>query len=80
MIWAAAFALLALLPLFGGDYLLQIGSFVAIQSIAVIGLGLLTGFAGRISLAQGALLGIGGDGAKGASAPRVGEHDMQQQH
>ena len=59
MIWAAAFAAFALLPLVGSDYLLQIGSFVAIQSIAVIGLGLLTGFAGRISLAQGALLGIG---------------------
>jgi branched-chain amino acid transport system permease protein len=59
MIWAAAFALFALLPLVGGDYLLQIGSFVAIQSIAVIGLGILTGFAGRISLAQGALYGIG---------------------
>jgi branched-chain amino acid transport system permease protein len=59
MIWVAAFILFALLPLFGGDYLLQIGSFVAIQSIAVIGLGLLTGFAGRISLAQGALVGIG---------------------
>ena len=59
MIWAAAFAAFALLPLAGSDYLLQIGSFVAIQSIAVIGLGLLTGFAGRISLAQGALLGIG---------------------
>jgi branched-chain amino acid transport system permease protein len=59
MLWAAAFAAAALLPLFGGDYLLQIGGFVAIQSIAVIGLGLLTGFAGRISLAQGALYGIG---------------------
>jgi branched-chain amino acid transport system permease protein len=59
MIWFGAFVLCALLPLFGGDYLLQIGSFVAIQSIAVIGLGLLTGFAGRISLAQGALVGIG---------------------
>jgi branched-chain amino acid transport system permease protein len=59
MIWAVVFALFALLPLVGGDYLLQIGSFVAIQSIAVIGLGLLTGFAGRISLAQGALMGIG---------------------
>lgn len=53
------FALCALLPLAGGDYLLQIGSFVAIQSIAVTGLGLLTGFAGRISLAQGGLYGIG---------------------
>jgi ABC-type branched-subunit amino acid transport system permease subunit len=59
MPWIAAFAAAATLPLFGSDYLLQIGGFVAIQSIAVIGLGLLTGFAGRISLAQGALYGIG---------------------
>lgn len=59
MIWVGAFVLFALLPLAGSDYLLQIGSFVAIQSIAVIGLGLMTGFAGRISLAQGALIGIG---------------------
>jgi branched-chain amino acid transport system permease protein len=59
MLWAAAFAAAAVLPLFGSDYLLQIGGFVAIQSIAVMGLGLLTGFAGRISLAQGALYGIG---------------------
>jgi branched-chain amino acid transport system permease protein len=59
MLWTAAFALAAFLPLAASDYLLQIGGFVAIQSIAVIGLGLLTGFAGRISLAQGALYGIG---------------------
>jgi branched-chain amino acid transport system permease protein len=59
MIWIVAFSVFALLPVVGGDYLLEIGSFVAIQSIAVIGLGLLTGFAGRISLAQGALMGIG---------------------
>ncbi|HET6605803.1 MAG TPA: branched-chain amino acid ABC transporter permease [Rhodopila sp.] len=59
MIRLLAFALAALLPLFGSDYLLEIGSFVAIQSISVIGLGFLTGFAGRISLAQGGLYGIG---------------------
>ena len=49
MIRLLAFVLAALLPLFGSDYLLEIGSFVAIQSISVIGLGFLTGFAGRIS-------------------------------
>jgi branched-chain amino acid transport system permease protein len=59
MIRPLLFALAALLPLFGSDYLLEIGSFVAIQSISVIGLGILTGFAGRISLAQGGLYGIG---------------------
>lgn len=59
MIRPLAFAIAALLPLYGSDYLLQIGSFVVIQSISVIGLGFLTGFAGRISLAQGGLYGIG---------------------
>lgn len=52
-------ALLATAPAFASDYLLQVGIFVLIQSIAVIGLGFLTGFAGRISLAQGALYGVG---------------------
>ena len=50
---------LAALPVFGSDYLLEIATFVLIESIAVIGLGFLTGFAGRISLAQGALVGVG---------------------
>ena len=50
---------LAIAPAFASDYLLQVGTFVLIQSIAVIGLGFLTGFAGRISLAQGALYGVG---------------------
>ena len=59
MIRVPAFLLAALLPLSGSDYLLEIGGFVAIQSIAVVGLGFLTGFAGRISLAQGGLYGIG---------------------
>lgn len=52
-------AALACVPLGASDYLLQIGIFVLIQSIAVIGLGFLTGFAGRISLAQGGLYGVG---------------------
>jgi branched-chain amino acid transport system permease protein len=51
--------LLALLPVVGNDYLLQVAIFVLIQSIAVTGLGFLTGFAGRISLAQGGIYGIG---------------------
>ncbi|HVY16370.1 MAG TPA: branched-chain amino acid ABC transporter permease [Rhodopila sp.] len=59
MIRLLPFVVAALLPLVANDYLLEIGSFVAIQSISVIGLGYLTGFAGRISLAQGGLYGIG---------------------
>ena len=50
---------LCALGLLASDYLLQIATLVAIESIAVIGLGFLTGFAGRISLAQGALYGVG---------------------
>jgi branched-chain amino acid transport system permease protein len=60
---AAAFvalvAMLCALPLVSSDYLLEIATFVLIECIAVIGLGFLTGFAGRISLAQGALVGVG---------------------
>jgi branched-chain amino acid transport system permease protein len=52
-------ALLGALPLAASDYVLEILSFVLIQSVAVIGLGFLTGFARRISLAQGALVGVG---------------------
>jgi len=50
---------LCILGLFASDYLLEIATLVLIESIAVVGLGFLTGFAGRISLAQGALYGVG---------------------
>jgi branched-chain amino acid transport system permease protein len=56
---AASLALLCILPWVVGAYVVQTAIAVLIQSIAVIGLGLLTGFAGRISLAQGALVGVG---------------------
>lgn len=52
-------ALLCALPLHASDYVLEVATFVLIESVAVIGLGFLTGFAGRISLAQGALVGVG---------------------
>lgn len=55
----AIVAALCALGLTASDYLLEIATLVLIESIAVIGLGFLTGFAGRISLAQGALYGIG---------------------
>jgi branched-chain amino acid transport system permease protein len=55
----AAAVVLFVLGQFASDYLLEIVTLVLIESIAVIGLGFLTGFAGRISLAQGALYGVG---------------------
>jgi branched-chain amino acid transport system permease protein len=60
--WVAGIAgvvALCVLGRFGSDYLLEIATLVLIESIAVVGLGFLTGFAGRISLAQGALYGVG---------------------
>lgn len=60
--WAIGVAIAVALVALGAvasDYVLEIATLVLIQSIAVVGLGLLTGFAGRISLAQGALYGIG---------------------
>ncbi len=60
--WVAGIAsvvALCVLGRVGSDYLLEIATLVLIESIAVVGLGFLTGFAGRISLAQGALYGVG---------------------
>ena len=50
---------LCVVGLTASDYVLEIATLVLIESIAVTGLGFLTGFAGRISLAQGALYGVG---------------------
>lgn len=59
VVTAVIVAALCALGLTASDYLREIATLVLIYSIAVIGLGFLTGFAGRISLAQGALYGIG---------------------
>lgn len=56
---AAALALLAALPAFAPQYIVHIGIFILIYTLPVIGLGFLTGFTGRVSLAQGALFGVG---------------------
>lgn len=61
--WATVAAALVLalivLPVFAPQYVLHISVFVLIYTLPVIGLGFLTGFTGRVSLAQGALFGIG---------------------
>lgn len=55
----AALAALLLLPAFVPEYVLHVAVFVLIYTLPVIGLGFLTGFTGRVSLAQGALFGVG---------------------
>jgi branched-chain amino acid transport system permease protein len=55
----AALAALAALPGFAPQYLVHVANFILIYTLPVIGLGFLTGFTGRVSLAQGALFGVG---------------------
>jgi branched-chain amino acid transport system permease protein len=57
--FAGALMAMLLLPLVAPEYFLHIAVFVLIYTLPVIGLGFLTGFTGRVSLAQGALFGIG---------------------
>jgi len=58
-LWAALLAVLLALPSALPQYVVHIANFVLIYTLPVIGLGFLTGFTGRISLAQGALFGVG---------------------
>lgn len=55
---AIALAVL-LFPLVAPTYLVHIGVFIAINAIAVLGLGILGGYAGQVSLGQAAFYGIG---------------------
>lgn len=59
MVAAALVVALIVLPMFAPQYVLHISVFVLIYTLPVVGLGFLTGFTGRVSLAQGALFGIG---------------------
>lgn len=51
--------LLYIFPLFGSKYLLYVANIMAIGVIGAIGLNILTGFAGQISLGHGAFIGVG---------------------
>jgi branched-chain amino acid transport system permease protein len=55
----AALVVLLLVPVLLPTYLVHIAVFVCIDTLPVIGLGILSGYAGRVSLAQGALFGVG---------------------
>jgi branched-chain amino acid transport system permease protein len=56
---AAVLLALLVLPAVAPQYVVHIAVFVLIYTLPVVGLGFLTGFTGRVSLAQGALFGIG---------------------
>jgi len=56
---AAVLPALLLLPMLLPQYVLHVLVFILIYTLPVIGLGFLTGFTGRVSLAQGALFGVG---------------------
>lgn len=60
--WAitvAGLAVLAVLPLFAGGYVMTTVNLIAISIISAQGLGILTGLTGQISLGQGAFMGVG---------------------
>ena len=56
--WGAVIILL-LLPLFTDSYVLSVLVYIQLYSLVALGLGLLAGYAGQISIAQGAFYGIG---------------------
>jgi branched-chain amino acid transport system permease protein len=56
---AAVVALVVILPRLAGEFRLQQFTFVAIYFIALVGLNILTGFSGQISLGHYAFVGVG---------------------
>ena len=59
--WLAAFFLfLLVLPFVANDYVLYIANIIGIAVIGAVGLNILTGFTGQISLGHAAFVGIGG--------------------
>ncbi len=54
------FVLLFLFPFVAGDYLLFMANLCGITIIGAVGLNILTGFAGQISLGHAAFIGVGG--------------------
>lgn len=57
--WTAAL-IVALLPLFVADrFLLKVFTFVGLNALVVVGLGLLFGYAGQVSLGHAAFVGLG---------------------
>ena len=60
-LWLVLFlAFLLLLPLWANPYILYIANLIGIAVVAAVGLNLLTGFTGQISLGHAAFAGVGG--------------------
>ncbi|MBN2333241.1 MAG: branched-chain amino acid ABC transporter permease [Deltaproteobacteria bacterium] len=58
--WIIAFVLaLYVVPLFLGNYVLYVANMICIAVIGALGINILTGFTGQISLGHGAFIGIG---------------------
>ncbi|TCJ02735.1 branched-chain amino acid ABC transporter permease [Cytobacillus praedii] len=53
-------ALLAIFPLIASDYIVGLATLCGIAAIGALGLNILTGFTGQISIGVGAFLGVGG--------------------
>ena len=58
--WVVIAGLILLVPLFVSNYWVGLLTLCAIASIGAIGLNILTGFTGQISIGVGAFLGVGG--------------------
>jgi branched-chain amino acid transport system permease protein len=57
--WVGVLILLTIVPIFSSPYLLYILNLIGIAAIATIGLNILIGFTGQISLGHGAFFGVG---------------------
>lgn len=57
--WAIIAAILTTVPLYGGTYVLSLINLAAIAVIGAIGLNILTGYTGQISLGHAAFMGVG---------------------
>lgn len=58
-LWIGIFLLFSLLPFISGPYFLHVLNTVGIVSIAAVGLNILIGYTGQISLGHGAFIGVG---------------------
>ncbi|MBI5015935.1 MAG: branched-chain amino acid ABC transporter permease [Deltaproteobacteria bacterium] len=59
-VWVAAFlVLLYVFPLLASNYLISMATTIGIAVIGALGINIVTGFTGQISLGQGAFLGVG---------------------
>jgi branched-chain amino acid transport system permease protein len=73
-VFLGAAVVIGLLPQFMGEFRLQQFTFVAIYFIALLGLNILTGYNGQISLGHGAFMGIG---AYVAAVLMLGETNLE---